>query len=379
MTTPRHPRMLLVFGTRPEAIKMAPLVRSGQNRQEEIETIVCLTGQHRELLQQVVDYFEISPDYNLDLMTSDQSLAEISSRCLAGVDRIIGESQPDYVVVQGDTTTAAMAAAAAFYRRLPLVHVEAGLRTGDLLSPWPEEFNRRVASLAGTIHCCPTQAAADNLRGEGTRPAAIHVTGNTVVDALQFTIAREQDNPSNAAQWAGMLGERHVLITCHRRESFGGPLEEICTAIGQLAAEFPDVQFIYPLHPNPQVRQPVERRLGGQPNVQLIAPLPYPQFVWLMAQATLILTDSGGVQEEAPTFRKPVVVMRSHTERRELIEAGGAVLAGASSQAIVQHVSQLLTDDDRYRAMQVDQNPYGDGQAAERILDLILSDWRQRT
>ena len=365
-------KALLIFGTRPEAIKMAPIVHQCIQHVN-VEPIVCLTGQHREMLRQVTEYFSIAADLNLDLMTPDQTLAELTARCLDGIDAAILRYQPDCIVAQGDTTTAMVASLAAFYRRVPFVHVEAGLRTGNIWSPWPEELNRRVASLTASIHCAPTSRAADNLRQEGVDEVKIHVTGNTVIDALLWTANRER---SQSARWKEKYPQldnaRLVLITGHRRENFGGGMQNICDAILHLAEAFTDVQFLYAVHLNPNVQEPVRRALSNRQNIHLTDPAPYPEFVWLMDRSDLILSDSGGVQEEAPSLKTPVLVMRDTTERPEAVEAGTAELVGTVTDTIVGRASALLTDADEYARHQVDKNPYGDGKAAERIVELLL-------
>jgi UDP-N-acetylglucosamine 2-epimerase (non-hydrolysing) len=366
-------RVMLSFGTRPEAVKMASVVHECRRRRDQIETIVCVTGQHREMLDQVTHHFGIEVDRDLALMTPNQTLAELTARCLTGLDAALAEYRPDCVVAQGDTTTVMVSALAAFYRRLPFVHVEAGLRTGNLQAPWPEEMNRRVASLATALHCAPTQQAADNLRQEGFSSDTIHVTGNTVIDALLWTVARQRERGSPwRAKYAELGDRRMVLITGHRRENFGDGMEQICSAIRILARRFPEVAFLYPVHLNPNVREPVGRLLHGEPNVRLCEPAPYPEFVWLMDRSTLILTDSGGVQEEAPSLRKPVLVMRETTERPEAVEAGGVELVGTDVFRIVDRASTLLTDKAAYSLHQIDHSPYGDGRAAQRIVDLML-------
>ncbi len=364
-------RPLLIMGTRPEAIKMAPVVHQCQHSGG-VEPIVCFTGQHREMLASVAEYFGIQCDLDLDLMRENQSLAGFTARCLEGLDAALSRFQPDCVVAQGDTTTVMAASLAAFYRHLPFVHVEAGLRTGNLQAPWPEEFNRRVGSLTAALHCAPTDRAAANLLGEGAAPAAVHVTGNTVVDALLWTVARQRRGEGQWRDKYRLLGDqRVVLVTGHRRESFGAGMEAICRAIGRLAARWDDVQFVYPVHLNPHVREPVFRLLGGRHNVHLVEPAPYPEFVWLMDRATLILTDSGGVQEEAPSLKKPVLVMRETTERQEAVDAGAVRLVGTSEATIVAHVNELLTNPAAYARCQIEHNPYGDGRAAERIVNLL--------
>ncbi|MCE5269485.1 MAG: UDP-N-acetylglucosamine 2-epimerase (non-hydrolyzing) [Planctomycetaceae bacterium] len=367
-------RALLTFGTRPEAVKMAPVVHECRRRSDRLETIICTTGQHREMLDQVTSYFGIEPDTDLDLMRPNQTLADVTARCLTGLDAAIVEYQPHCIVAQGDTTTVMASALAAFYRRIPFVHVEAGLRTGNLQAPWPEELNRRIAGLVTALHCAPTERAAENLRGENVPPETIHVTGNTVIDALLWTVARErgQDRPWRE-KYASLADRRMVLITGHRRENFGDGMEQICTAIQVLARRFPGVEFLYPVHLNPHVREPVSRLLSGQSNIHLCEPAPYPEFVWLMDRATLILTDSGGVQEEAPSLRKPVLVMRETTERPEAVEAGAVELVGTDVFRIVERVGHLLTDHAAYARHQIDRSPYGDGMAAGRIVDLMLA------
>jgi UDP-N-acetylglucosamine 2-epimerase (non-hydrolysing) len=362
-------RALLTFGTRPEAIKMAPVVHACRRLGEQIETLVCVTGQHRQMLDQVVSYFDIPIDCDLNLMVPNQTLAEVTSRCLTGLDKVLAEYRPDCVIAQGDTTTVMAAALAAFYRRIPFVHVEAGLRTGDLQSPWPEELNRRIAGIATALHCAPTARAAENLLREGTPADAVHVTGNTVIDALLWTVDRERDkNAPWRRKYAALANRRMVLITGHRRENFGDGMEQMCQAILALAERFPEVEFVYPVHLNPNVREPVNRLLSARENIHLCEPAPYPEFVWLMDRSSLILTDSGGVQEEAPSLRKPVLVMRDTTERPEALEAGAVELVGTDVRKIVDRTSLLLSDSAAYAARQIDTNPYGDGHAAERMV-----------
>ncbi|MFM9965553.1 MAG: non-hydrolyzing UDP-N-acetylglucosamine 2-epimerase [Planctomycetaceae bacterium] len=366
-------RTLLVFGTRPEAIKMAPVVQACRERESQIEPIVCVTGQHREMLAQVTDYFGIHHDVDLDVMQSNQTLSGLTARCIERIDGVLERTQPQCVVAQGDTTTVMCASLAAFYRRVPFVHVEAGLRTSDIFSPWPEEMNRRVASLSTALHCAPTDRSRQNLLREGIADSAIHVTGNTVIDALLWAAARERSDGSRWAESYSWLGDRRmVLITGHRRENFGGGFENICRAISELAGRFPNVAFLYPVHLNPNVQEPVRRILSGRDNVHLLPPAPYPEFVWLMDRSTLILTDSGGVQEEAPSLKKPILVMRDTTERPEALDAGAVELVGTDSTRIVAAVSRLLSDPVEYARRQIEHNPYGDGHAAARIVDLVL-------
>jgi UDP-N-acetylglucosamine 2-epimerase (non-hydrolysing) len=366
-------RPLLIFGTRPEAIKMAPIVHECASRSDVIEATVCLTGQHREMLTQVTEYFGIHEDLRLDVMTPNQTLAGLTARCVEGIDAVLLRLRPDCIVAQGDTTTVMAASLAAFYRRIPFVHVEAGLRTGDLDAPWPEEMNRRVADMLTAVCCTPTPTAAEALRAEGVAADRIHVTGNTVIDALLVTLARERGNDGRWRQKYAMLADRTmVLITAHRRESFGQPFETMCRAMATLADRFAECEFVYPVHLNPNVQEPVRRILDSHANVHLVEPAAYPEFVWLMDRSTLILTDSGGVQEEAPSLHKPVLVMRHSTERPEAVEAGAARLVGTETHSIVDGVARLLSDPAAYAACQIDRNPYGDGHAAERIVELML-------
>jgi len=290
------------------------------------------------------------------------------------LDETLEKYQPDCVVAQGDTTSVLAASMTAFYRKIPFVHVEAGLRTGDMYSPWPEEYNRRVAGLTAAIHCAPTQRSADNLLKEGTDPDTVHVTGNTVIDALLWAVSRERSRDEVWREKYAMLEDRRmVLITGHRRENFGEKFESVCEAIAELATEFSDAEFVYPVHLNPQVREPVFRLLGNFSNIHLVEPAIYPEFVWLMDRSTLILTDSGGVQEEAPSLKKPVLVMRDNTERPEAVDAGAVQLVGTDRDRIVQAAQQLLTNEQVYASRQIDQNPYGDGTSANKIVELILS------
>jgi UDP-N-acetylglucosamine 2-epimerase len=366
-------RMLCVFGTRPEAIKMAPVVLAAQ-RHQKVTPLVCLTGQHREMLDQVVRYFGLRVDHDLNLMQPNQTLSDLTARCLSMLSGVIDATRPDCIVGQGDTTTALCASVAAFYARIPFVHVEAGLRTDSIDSPFPEEFNRRVCSLTTALHCAPTEATRRNLLSEGYAPESVFVTGNTVLDALELAVQQER---VNSAQWIQkypeIAGRPMVLMTAHRRENHGDGIRNLCLAIAQLSRLFPTVQFVYPVHLNPNIRGPVFELLSGVANVHLIPPADYPEFIWLMDQATLILSDSGGVQEEAPSLRKPVLVTRESTERPEAVAAGATKLIGTDPDRVVREVSQLLTDRDAYESMQVDQNPYGDGKAAEKIIQLCVN------
>jgi len=331
------------------------------------------------MLEQVVNYFKIPVDADLKLMQPDQTLSSLTARCVEGIDGLLTRFAPNCIVAQGDTTTVMAAAMVAFYRRTAYVHVEAGLRTGNLQAPWPEEFNRRVASIVTNLHCAPTQRSADNLLREGVDPKSVHITGNTVIDALLWTVQREREGGGVWQEKYRFLGDRRmVLITGHRRENFGPGFENICRAIATLAERFPDVAFVYPVHLNPNVQQPVHRLLGGLVNVYLREPVPYPEFVWIMDRSTLILTDSGGVQEEAPTLRKPVLVMRDTTERPEAVEAGAVELVGTNFDRIVNQASLLLDNSAEYARRQIDHNPYGDGKSAPRIVELMLQQkWNQ--
>jgi UDP-N-acetylglucosamine 2-epimerase (non-hydrolysing) len=363
-------RPLLLIGTRPEAVKLAPLVRVFHDRADRVAARVCFTGQHRELLDQAAGYFGLCPDIDLRLMTPDQSPAGFLGRCIEALDGVLRQHRPDCVIGQGDTASALAAAMAAFYRRTPFVHVEAGLRTGDLDAPWPEEFHRRAIALAAVLHCAPTPRAARQLIDEGIPADAVHVTGNTVVDALLWTLERERADPSRPGRLAAAPGRRIALVTCHRRETFGLPLRGICQAIDRLAARWPGVDFVFPVHPNPQVAGPVRDLLGGRANVRLLPPLAYPEFVCTLAQAALVMTDSGGVQEEAPSLGVPVLVLRACTERPEAVEAGCAELTGADPVEIERRAHDCLSRPPRV-GMPPFPNPFGDGRAAERIADLV--------
>jgi UDP-N-acetylglucosamine 2-epimerase (non-hydrolysing) len=365
-------RMLCVLGTRPEAIKMAPVILAARRRTG-VSPVVCSTGQHREMLDQVIRYFSLRVDRELHLMQPDQSLSDLTSRCLQQLSGVMADVQPHCVVGQGDTTTALCASLAAFYARIPFVHVEAGLRTESVDSPFPEEFNRRVCSLTTALHCAPTAAAAENLLKERHAPESIVVTGNTVIDALSFAVHQERANSHFWLQkHPDLAGRPMVLITAHRRENHGDGIRCLCRAIQRLSEQFPHVQFVYPVHLNPKIRVPVFDRLSGRRNVHLLPPADYPEFIWLMDQSTLILSDSGGVQEEAPTLRKPVLVTRESTERPEALQAGATRLVGTDPDRIVSEVTRLLTDRSDYLSMLVEQNPYGDGRAADRIVDLAV-------
>ncbi|WP_225008245.1 MULTISPECIES: non-hydrolyzing UDP-N-acetylglucosamine 2-epimerase [Novosphingobium] len=366
-------RVLSVFGTRPEAIKMAPVVKA-LAACADIDARVCVTAQHREMLDQVLGLFEIRPDYDLNLMRSGQDLTDITAGVLAGLRPVLAEFAPDLVLVHGDTTTTLGASLAAYYQRIPVGHVEAGLRTGNILSPWPEEINRKIAGAVARLHFAPTERSRANLLAENVAEAAIHVTGNTVIDALQDVVRRIGQDAALEADLASRFAldpaRRLVLVTGHRRESFGDGFEQICAGLARLAMR-DDIQIVYPVHLNPNVRGPVERTLGGLRNVRLIAPQDYLPFVYLMNRASVILTDSGGVQEEAPSLGKPVLVMRDTTERPEAVEAGTVRLVGTNADLIVSSVAQLLDERAAYEAMSFAHNPYGDGAASARIVAAI--------
>jgi len=368
-------KVLTVFGTRPEAIKMAPLVHA-LAKDPYFEARVCVTAQHREMLDQVLHLFSIVPDYDLNIMKPGQRLTEITCRILEGLKPVLESFRPDVVLVHGDTTTTMAASLAAFYQRIPVGHVEAGLRTGDLYSPWPEEANRTLTGRLATFHFAPTETSRQNLLRENIAKKHIFVTGNTVVDALisvrDRVMADDKLRGSLAAQYPLLdSSKKLILVTGHRRESFGAGFEQICKALADIAAQNQDVQIVYPVHMNPNVLEPVKRILGHVDNVILIEPQEYLPFVWLMNHAWLILTDSGGIQEEAPSLGKPVLVMRDTTERPEAVSAGTVRLVGTNSERIVHEVMNLLHNEDEYQAMSRAHNPYGDGQACERILHAL--------
>ncbi|MCD9027311.1 UDP-N-acetylglucosamine 2-epimerase (non-hydrolyzing) [Luteimonas sp. BDR2-5] len=369
-------RVLLVFGTRPEAIKMAPVVEALRGMPG-IEAMVAVTAQHRQMLDQVLDLFGIMPDDDLDLMQADQRLPDLFARILTGMTDILIRRKPDLVLVHGDTSTTLAVSLAAFYAKIPVGHVEAGLRTGNMDAPWPEEMNRRLTAPLASLHFAPTARARDNLLAEGIDAKRIHVTGNTVIDALLEITARIETDPTLQVRLNGRFtflepGKRLVLVTGHRRENFGAGMDNICRALADIASAR-DVQVVYPVHLNPSVREPAQRLLGGHAGVHLLEPMDYLPFVRLMSRAYLILTDSGGIQEEAPALGKPVLVMRDTTERPEAVEAGTVRLVGTSREKIVAETLQLLDDPDAYAAMARAHNPYGDGKAAERIADAIHS------
>lgn len=388
--------ILLVFGTRPEAIKMAPLVKKLQSLPEQFKTVVAVTGQHRQMLDQVLRIFGIVPDYDLNIMQANQDLYDVTSRVLVGMRDVLKEVQPDVVLVHGDTTTSTAAALAAFYQQIPVGHVEAGLRTGNIYSPWPEEMNRLMTGRIATYHFAPTPLAKSNLMRENVSEERILVTGNTVIDALYMVVDKIKNDAALQSQLRGVLKDagydttrlegsrRLVLITGHRRENFGDGFISMCTAIRDLAAKYPEVDFVYPMHLNPNVRKPIKEVFGDlnlnlkfetrnpkYKNLFLIDPLEYLSFVYLMEQSTIVLTDSGGIQEEAPGLGKPVLVMRDTTERPEALESGTVHLVGTNYDKIVNEVSTLLDDAEAYRKMSQAVNPYGDGLACGRIAEFL--------
>lgn len=368
-------KISLIFGTRPEAIKLCPLVQE-LKKHPEFDPHVCVTGQHRQLLDQVLEAFEVTPDVDLNLMQPDQMLAGLTARAMIAIDAYLAGYQPDMVIVQGDTTTSFCAALAAFYRQISIGHVEAGLRTWNKFSPFPEEINRVMTSRIADLHFAPTPWAKQNLLKECVPADRVFVTGNTVIDAMHFAVAKVRQNPPEIPGLPGHLmnGESHrpvVLITGHRRENFGDGFRNICQAICELSVRFPDTEFVYPVHLNPNVRKPVFDLLSGRANVHLIEPLSYLPFVALMNRSTLVLTDSGGVQEEAPGLGKPVLVMRDTTERPEAVEAGTVKLTGTTRKVIIDNVTTLLSDKQAYNAMSRAINPYGDGKACQRIIEAL--------
>lgn len=373
MAAPR--KILTVFGTRPEAIKLFPLVHR-LARDDRFIGRVCISAQHREMLDQVLDIAGIVPDHDLDLMTPGQTLDALTARALVEIGKVLDLEQPDWVVVQGDTTTVMAGAIAAYYRKIPVCHVEAGLRSGDIHHPWPEEVNRRVVGSFAALHCAPTTTARDALLRENVDPATVHVTGNTVIDALQWVTARVGDSPALAdglrALEERFAGRRIIGVTSHRRENFGEGMQAIAKAVKSIASR-QDVAVIFPVHLNPQVRAVMKAELAGVNNVALLEPLDYPQFARLLDISHLMLTDSGGVQEEAPALGKPVLVMRETTERPEGIAAGTARLVGTDADRIVRETNRLLDDPAAYAAMAQAHNPFGDGHAAERIADLLAA------
>ena len=381
-------KVMLVFGTRPEAIKMAPLVKEFQNQPKRVETVVCVTGQHREMLDQVLKIFDIKPDYDLNIMKQGQDLYDVTARVLTGMRDVLKEVKPDVVLVHGDTTTSTAAALAAFYQQIPVGHVEAGLRTHNIYSPWPEEMNRLLTGRLATYHFSPTPLSRNNLIKESVDDRNIIITGNTVIDALYWVVDKIKNNKELDNELEDILskagydvnrlnnGKKLVLITGHRRENFGDGFINMCTAIKDLTVKYPDLDFVYPMHLNPNVRKPIHEvfgeNLSGLKNMFFIEPLEYLSFVYLMEKSSIVLTDSGGIQEEAPGLGKPVLVMRDTTERPEALDAGTVKLVGTDYNKIVNEVSSLIDDKAAYEKMSKAVNPYGDGLACGRIVNALL-------
>jgi UDP-N-acetylglucosamine 2-epimerase (non-hydrolysing) len=373
-------KLLFIFGTRPEAIKMAPIILACRRHPQQLEVKVCLTGQHREMLDQVMRLFEIAGDYDLDLMQPNQTLDDITARCLTLLQTVIQDCHPDLVLVQGDTTSAFAGALAAFYAKVSIAHVEAGLRSHNKYSPFPEEINRKLISAMADLHLTPTLLATENLRQERVS-GEIRQVGNTVIDALLYGVEKVRRASGRPAGIPAISPDRRlILVTGHRRESFGRPFEEICDALLELTMRYPDVIIIYPVHLNPNIRDVVHARLGNIAGIHLIPPVDYATMVWLLDHCYFVITDSGGIQEEAPALGKPVLVIREVTERTEGIEAGTALLIGTSKEKILLHAQRLLDDPDEYERMARAVNPYGDGTSAGKIVDILLNDpsWQRR-
>jgi len=375
-------KILIVFGTRPEAIKMAPLIKEFEKYKKDFNVKVCVTAQHREMLDQVLNLFEIIPDFDLDIMKPGQDLYDITSKVLLGMREVLTDFEPDIVLVHGDTTTTISTALAAFYKQIPVGHVEAGLRTGDIYSPWPEEANRLLTTQISRYHFAPTQKNKENLLKEHINEQNIIVTGNTVIDALFWVLNKIKDDKSLQSKLVSQIQKmgylisdrKMVMVTGHRRENFGEGILNICSALKELANKYPEVDFVYPVHLNPNVRKPVKEILLGIDNVYLIEPLEYLPFVFLLNHSYLVLTDSGGLQEEAPSLGKPVLVMRDTTERPEAVEAGTVMLVGTNKEAIISNVSKLIDDDIFYKKMAYAHNPYGDGNASKRIIEFLKNE-----
>ncbi|QXI30218.1 non-hydrolyzing UDP-N-acetylglucosamine 2-epimerase [Pseudomonas vanderleydeniana] len=370
-------KVLSVFGTRPEAIKMAPLALA-LAEDGRFESKVCVTAQHREMLDQVLDLFDLIPDFDLNVMRPGQDLNGLSSSIMQGLSAVFAEFKPDIVLVHGDTTTTCVATLASYYHQIPVAHVEAGLRTGNIYSPWPEEGNRKVTGALASLHFAPTQTSQINLLKENIDPRCVHITGNTVIDALLKVVEKLTTSQPLKAELDEQFSfidmtKQLVLVTGHRRESFGGGFERICQALVDTAHEFPEVEIVYPVHLNPNVREPINRLLSGIKNIHLIEPLDYLPFVYLMSRSMIILTDSGGIQEEAPSLGKPVLVMRETTERPEAVAAGTVRLVGTERQAIFDNLKLLLTEPEAYEKMSFAHNPYGDGRASQRIIEVLAA------
>lgn len=365
-------KVMTIFGTRPEAIKMAPLVKELQRADEFIETQVAVTAQHREMLDQVLQLFEIKPDFDLNIMKQGQTLFSVTNEALTGLQKVLTEAKPDLILVHGDTSTTFVGSLAAFYLQIPIGHVEAGLRTSNKYSPYPEEMNRRLTGCLADIHFAPTANAAANLKAEGVPEESVFITGNTVIDALQATVQDHYEFTDVNLQQLDFQQKKIILLTTHRRENLGAPMKQVYEALKRIVLEEPSVEIVFPVHKNPKVRQVVAEVLGNLPQVHLIEPLEYRPFVNLMGRSHLVLTDSGGLQEEAPSLGKPVLVLRDTTERPEAVTAGTVKLVGTNLEEVYQHTKKLLTDQEAYQQMATAVNPYGDGKASQRIVDYIL-------
>ncbi len=371
-------KVMTIFGTRPEAIKMAPLVKELEKYSNEIESVVCVTAQHRQMLDQVLEIFDIKPDYDLNIMKERQTLVEIASRSLEGLDAVMKEAKPDIVLVHGDTSTTFVGSLAAFYNQIAVGHVEAGLRTYDKYAPYPEEINRRITGVIADMHFAPTQSNRQNLLSEKTDPNTIYVTGNTVIDALKTTVREDYEFKDETLKTMPWDSKKVIVMTAHRRENLGEPLKNICMAVRELVEEFPEVEVVYPVHMNPAVREIAQEILGGIDRVKLIEPVNADELHNAIKRGYLVLTDSGGLQEEAPSLGKPVLVLRNETERPEAVEAGTVKIAGVNKENIVAMARELLTDDAAYAKMARAVNPYGDGFASRRIVEAILEHFKKK-
>ena len=377
-------KVLVCFGTRPEGIKMAPLIKEIQSNSDDMKLFICSTGQHKEMLKQVIDFFGIKPDIELNLMTSDQTLGKLSSKIIDSMENVFNEIKPDIVLVQGDTATAFLTAFMAFYQKIKIGHVEAGLRTYNKFNPFPEEINRQLLSRITDLHFAPTENACKNLEREGFEKNSIILAGNTIVDALKWGIKKISDkdflNKSENINTLRKLidfGKKIILVTMHRRESFGEEIKNVCEALKFISNKYDDIEIVYPVHLNPNVAGPVNEILSGMKNIKLIKPLNYETFLWLMSKSYFIITDSGGVQEEAPTLKKPVLVIRDFTERTESVDLGLSKLVGTKTQNIIDNVSLLIESKEDYEAMITNKNPYGDGKASKRIVSAILKYFKE--
>ena len=368
-------KLLFIFGTRPEAIKMAPIIKECYNYPDKLETKICITGQHKEMLQQVLDFFQLQPDFDLALMQHNQTLFDVTANALKGIEKVLEEYTPDVILVQGDTTTAMTGALAGYYKKIKVAHVEAGLRSGDIYAPYPEEVNRKIISTMTYYHFSPTPLSKENLTKENIHEH-VYITGNTVIDALLWGV-EEVRRSSSIADFFSFLnpGKRKILITAHRRESFGAPFRNICNALLNIAKNNPDFELVYPVHLNPNVQKVVYETLSAQKNIHLINPLDYQHLLWIMDQSYLVITDSGGIQEEAPSLGKPVLIMREVTERQEGIDAGTAILVGTDEDLIVNTTQRLIDDQIAYEQMAKARNPYGDGTSSKKIVSLLLNQY----